>query len=97
MTQYESILLIKNGSRNLKQLLIFLLFQCLYVLSYHSSNFTSFEIPGMLTKIQLKTNLLNLERKITRYIHKEILQNYQGNRKYPKGLALKFNLYKYIM
>ena len=47
MTPYESFLLIKNGSSNLKQLALvtFLLLQYLYVLSYHPSNLTSSEIP----------------------------------------------------
>ena len=37
--------------------------------------------------------LLNIKRKITRYIHhKEFLQNYKANRTYPKDLALKFHL-----
>ena len=48
------------------------------------------EIP---TKTRLKRNLLNIRRKITRYIHhKEFLQNYKANRKYPKDLAWKFDL-----
>ena len=100
MTSYESFSLIENGPWNLKQLVLvtFLLLQDLYVLSYHPSNPTSFEIPEILTEIRLKTNLLNIEIKITRYIHyTEFLQNYQGNRKYPTGFALKFNLHKYIM
>ena len=98
MPPYESFFLIENGSLNLKQfvLVTLLLLQYLYTLSYQPSNLTSFEMPEVLTDIQLKRNLLNIKRKITRYIHhKEFLQNYQANRKYPKGLALKFNLYKY--
>ena len=100
MTPYESFSFIKNAGSKLKQfvLVTFLLLQYLYILSYHPSNPTSFEMPEILTEIRLKRNLLNIERNIRRYIHhKEFLQNYQGNRKYPKGLALKFNLYKYIM
>ena len=95
MTPFESFLLIKNGSSNLKQLALvpFLLLQYLYILSYHPSHLTSFEMPEILTETRLKRNLLNIERKITRYIHhKEFLQNYKANRTYPKDLALKFHL-----
>ena len=96
MTPYESFLLIKNGSSNLKQLALvtFLLLQDLYILSYHPLNLTSSEIPEILTKTNLKRNLLNIERTITRYIHhKEFLQNYKANRKYQSNdLVLKFNL-----
>ena len=50
-------------------------------------------MPEILTETRLKRNLLNIERKITRYIHhKEFIQNYKANRNYPEGLALKFNL-----
>ena len=42
---------------------------------------------------QLEKDLLKIEKKITKYIyHKEFLENYKYNRKYPKGLALTFNL-----
>ena len=95
MTPYESFLLIKNGLSNLKRLALvaFSLLQYLYILSYHRSNFTSFEMPEILTETRLKRNLLNIERKITRYIRrKEFLQNYKANRKDPKGLVLNFNL-----
>ena len=95
MTPFESFLLIKNGSSNLKQLALvpLLLLQYLYILSYHPSHLTSFEMPEILTETRLKRNLLNIERKITRYIHhKEFLQKYQANPKYPKDLALNFNL-----
>ena len=66
MTPYESFLLIKNGLLNLKQLVLvtFLLLQHLYILSYHPSNLTSFEMPEILTKTQLNRKLLNIERKI---------------------------------
>ena len=54
---------------------------------------TSFEMAEIVTETRLKRNLLNIETKITRYIHhKEFLQNYEANLKYPIGLALKFNL-----
>ena len=95
MTPYESFLLIKNGSSNLKQfaLVTFLWLQCLYILSYHPLNLTSIEMSEIPTKTRLKRNLLNIRRKITRYIHhKEFLQNYKANRKYPKDLAWKFDL-----
>ena len=82
MKRCASFSLIKNGPWNLKQFLLvtFLLLQYLYILSFHPSNPTSFEMPEILNKIGLKRNLLNIERKKTRYIHhKETLQNYQGN------------------
>ena len=95
MTPFESFLLIKNGSSNLKQLALvpFLLLQYLYILSYHPSHLTSFEMPEILTETRLKRNLLNIERKITRYIHhKEFLQKYQANPKYPKDLNFNLSL-----
>ena len=95
MTPFESFLLIKNGSSNLKQfaLVPFLLLQYLYILSYHPSHLTSFEMPEILTETRLKRNLLNIERKITRYIHhKEFLQKYQANPKYPKDLNFNLSL-----
>ena len=47
----------------------------------------------ILTNTQLEKKLLTIKKKITRYYyHKEFLQNYKVNWKYPKGLALKFNL-----
>ena len=100
MTPYESFLLIKNGSLNVKQLVLvtFLLLQYLYLFSYHPSTLTSFEMPDILTEIQLIRNLLTIKRKIRRYIHhKEFLHNYKANGKYTKPLELKFKLYKYIM
>ena len=46
----------------------------------------------ILTNTHLERKLLTIEKNITRYNHhKEFLQNYKVNRKYPKGLALKFN------
>ena len=95
MTPYESFSTMKKGSSNLTQLALvtLLLLHYLYILSYHTLNLTSFEMPEILTETQLKRNILNIERKIARYIHhKEFLQNYKGNQKYPKVLALKFNL-----
>ena len=45
---------------------------------------------------QLEKDLLKIEKKITKYnYHKEFLENYKYNRKYPKGLTLKFNLALY--
>ena len=42
---------------------------------------------------QLEKDLLKIEKKITKYnYHKEFLENYKYNRKYTKGLTLKFNL-----
>ena len=42
---------------------------------------------------QLEKDLLKIEKKVTKYnYHKEFLENYKYNRKYPKGLTLKFNL-----
>ena len=68
------------------------------MLNYHPLNLTPFEMPEILTEIRLKRNLLNIKIKTTRYIHhKEFLQNYQANKKHPKGFALNFSLYKYIM
>ena len=47
----------------------------------------------VLTNTQLEKKLLTLEKNISRYNYqKEFLQNYKVNRKYPKGLALNFNL-----
>ena len=47
----------------------------------------------ILSNTQLERKLLTIEKKITRYNHhKEFLQSHKVNRKYPKGLALKFNL-----
>ena len=100
MTHYVSFLLIKNESYNLKHLLLvtFLLLLYLYILIYHSWNLPSFEIPEILIETLFKRNLLNIERKITRYIHhKEFFQNYKEIRKYSEDLALKFNQYKYKM
>ena len=42
---------------------------------------------------QLEKDLLKIEKKITkRNCHKGFIDNYKYNRKYPKGLTLKFNL-----
>ena len=47
----------------------------------------------ILSNTQLERKFLTIEKKITRYNHyEEFLQNYKVNRKYPKDLALKFNL-----
>ena len=85
MTPYESFLLIKNGLLNLKQLVLvtFLLLQHLYILSYHPSNLTSFEMPEILTKTLLKRKLLNIERKII-------------TKKNRLGVSSLFMLLKYI-
>ena len=47
----------------------------------------------ILTNTQLEKKLLTIKKKIARYNHhKEFLQNCKVKWKYPKGLALKFNL-----
>ena len=44
------------------------------------------------TQLKIR-NLHNIENKLTRCNHhKDFVQNYETNRKYPKGLSLKFNL-----
>ena len=64
-----------------------------YILSYHHLNPNSFNMDQILHTTQLEKDLLKIEKKITKYIyHKEFLENYKYNRKYPKGLALTFNL-----
>ena len=71
----------------------FLLLQYLYIVRYHPSNFASPKMPEILSDTQLERKLLTIKKKITRYNHhKEFLQNYKVNPKYPKGLGLKFNL-----
>ena len=95
MTPCESFLLAKNGSSKLKQLVLiaFLLLGYLYIVSYHPSNLASSKMAEILSKTQLVRKLLTIEKKITTYNHhKEFLHNYKVNRKYPKGLGLKFNL-----
>ena len=74
-------------------LIAFLLLEYLYILRYHLANLASFKMSEILTNSQLEKSLLSIEKKITIYNHhKEFLQNYNVNRKYPKGLTLKFNL-----
>ena len=47
------------------------------------------------TQLKIR-NLHNIENKLRRYNHhKDFLHNYKTNRKYPKGLSLKFNLSLY--
>ena len=95
MTPCESFLLAKNGSSKLKQLVLiaFLLLGYLYIVSYHPSNLASSKMAEILSNTQLVRKLLTIEKKITTYNHhKEFLHNYKVNRKYPKGLGLKFNL-----
>ena len=42
--------------------------------------------------LQRKFSILHLEEKLCRYnLHRELLLNYKKNRKYPKGMSLKFN------
>ena len=42
---------------------------------------------------QDKYLILNKEKQLCRYtLHQELLTNCKGNRKYPKGIRLKFNL-----
>ena len=50
-------------------LITFLFLEYLYMLSYHPSNLTLFEISEIPGETQLKGNLLNIEDKITRYKH----------------------------
>ena len=60
---------------------------------YHPWNSNSFNMDQILHTTQLEKDLLKIEKKITKYnYHKEFLENYKYNRKYPKGLTLKFNL-----
>ena len=95
MTPCEVFLLAINGSSKLKQLTLttFSLLEYLYILSYHPSNLASPKMSEILTNTKLEEKLLTIKKKITRYNHhKESLQNYKVSRKYPKGLALKFNL-----
>ena len=74
-------------------LITFLLLKYSFILSYHPSNLASSKMTEILTKKQLERKSLTIQKKITRYNHyKEFLQNYKVNWKYPKGLALKFNL-----
>ena len=93
MKPCESFLLAKNGLSKLKQLVLiaFLLLEYLYLVSYHPSNLASSKMAEILSNTQLVRKLLTIEKKITTYNHhKEFLHNYKVNRKYPKGLGLKF-------
>ena len=96
MTPCESFLHCNNGSSTFKQLALmaFLLLQYIFILSYHPSNLISLNMNEIQRSTQLKIrNLHNIENKLTRYNHhKDFLQNYKTNRKYPKGLSLKFDL-----
>ena len=41
---------------------------------------------------QRKLNILHLEENIYRYtFHQELLQKYKKNKKFPRGMSLKFN------
>ena len=95
MTPWESLLESNNGSSIIKQLALIAFFtlEYIYILSYHPWNPNSFNMDQILHTTQLEKDLLKIEKKITKYIyHKEFLENYKYNRKYPKGLALTFNL-----
>ena len=64
--------------------------------SYHPLNLGSFKMTDILQTTQLERNLFKIENKITRHIqHRSFLKNYRNNRKYLKGLSLKFNLTLY--
>ena len=95
MTPWESLLQINNGSSIIKQwaLIAFFILEYIYILSYHPWNPNSFNMDQILHTTQLEKDLLKVEKKITKYnYHKEFLENYKYNRKYLKGLTLKFNL-----
>ena len=95
MTPCESFLRSKNGSPILKQLMLITFFiqKYLYLFSNHPLNFGSLKMAEILQTIQLERNLFKIENKITRYSHHRIfLEKYNNNRKYPKGLSLKFNI-----
>ena len=95
MTPCESFLRSKNGSSILKQLMLITFFiqKYLYLFSNHPLNFGSLKMAEILQTIQLERNLFKIENKITRYSHHIIfLEKYKNNRKYPKGLSLKFNI-----
>ena len=74
-------------------LIAFFILEYIYRHSYHPWNPNSFNMDQILHTTQLAKDLLKIEKKITKYnYHKEFLENYKHNRKYPKGLTLKFNL-----
>ena len=82
----------KNGSSILKQLVMITFFiqKYLYLFSYHPLNLSSFKMTEI-RKQQRKIS--EIENKITRYSHHiSFLEKYKNNRKYPKGLSIKFNL-----
>ena len=88
MTPWESLLQSNNESSIIKQLplIAFFILEYIYILSYHPWNPNSFNMDQILHTTQLEKDLLKIEKKITKYNY------YKYNRKYPKGLTLKFNL-----
>ena len=95
MTPWEFLLLSNNGSSIIQQLALiaFFILEYIYILSYHPWNPNSFDMDQILHTTQLEKELLKIEKKVTKYnYHKEFLENYKYNQKYPKGLTLKFNL-----
>ena len=95
MTPWESLLQSNNGSSIIKQLALigFFILEYIYILSHHPWNPNSFNMDQILHTTELEKDLLKIEKKITKYnYHKEFLENYKYNRKYTKGLTLKFNL-----
>ena len=95
MTPSESFLFTKNGSSILNQLVLITFFiqKYIYLFSYNPLNLDSFKMTEILQTTQLERNLCKIENKITRYSHhRSFSGKYKNNRKYPKGLSLKFNL-----
>ena len=95
MVSCESCFNNKHGSPLWKLVLIIIIFtQYISNIIYHPVNLQHSNMTQILPNTtSRKLELLNIEEKLCRYtLHEELLVNYKKNRKYPKGMQLKFNL-----